>query len=79
MIGYFVSAMVAGLFTGVLAAEWEHEGMAEPRKWTAGFRVGPFSRQKSRTGTLRQYAGSPRLGLLPGAILIAVNGPQVCA
>ena len=23
------------------AAEWVHEGMAEPGKWTAGFRVGP--------------------------------------
>jgi len=34
-------ALVTILCTGALAAEWEHEGMAEPGKWTAGLRVGP--------------------------------------
>lgn len=33
--------LVAGQFTGALAAEWEHAGMAEPGRWTSGFRVGP--------------------------------------
>jgi outer membrane protein len=34
------------------AAEWVHEGMAEPGKWTAGFRVGPsFITQPSTLNT----------------------------
>ena len=34
------------------AAEWVHEGMAEPGKWTAGFRVGPsFITQPSNLNT----------------------------
>ena len=45
-------ALTALLCTGALAAEWEHEGMAEPGKWTAGFRVGPsFITQDSLLNT----------------------------
>jgi outer membrane protein len=36
------------LSTGVWAAEWANEGMADPGRWTAGFRLGPsFITQRS--------------------------------
>ena len=48
----WLRADTALLCTGALAAEWEHEGMAEPGKWTAGFRVGPsFITQDSLLNT----------------------------
>lgn len=35
-----------------MAAEWENDGMAEPRKWTTAFRVGPsFITQRSALDT----------------------------
>ena len=37
---------------GTSAAEWENDGMAEPGKWTTGFRVGPsFMTQRSALDT----------------------------
>ncbi len=36
-----VCALAVLVSPSAVAAEWEHEGMAEPGKWTAGFRVGP--------------------------------------
>ena len=38
------SVFVCSLWIGtgtVLADDWIHEGMAEPGKWTTGFRLGP--------------------------------------
>jgi hypothetical protein len=46
------AAMLTGSFISVNAAEWVHEGMAEPGKWTTGFRVGPsFITQSSALNT----------------------------
>lgn len=39
--GCLVCALTVLVSPYAVAAEWEHEGMAEPGKWTAGFRVGP--------------------------------------
>ena len=45
-------AMLACSSISGYAAEWVHEGMAEPGKWTAGFRVGPsFITQPSTLNT----------------------------
>jgi outer membrane protein len=50
--GVLVAVMLAGAPGRSGAAEWVHEGMAEPGKWTAGFRVGPsFITQPSSLNT----------------------------
>ena len=49
---FLASAVLACLPSGGNAAEWEHEGMADPGKWTAGLRVGPsFITQQSLLDT----------------------------
>ena len=48
----FAGAVLAWLPGSSNAAEWVHEGMAEPGKWTTGFRVGPsFITQPSLLNT----------------------------
>ena len=40
-IGLLMGVVLAYSSTEGGAAEWVHEGMADPVKWTSGFRVGP--------------------------------------
>lgn len=52
----FFSSMLTGLLLVMIgtavAADWVHEGMAEPGKWTTGFRLGPsFITQDSALNT----------------------------
>jgi len=45
-------SLLSGIFTPIHAAEWTHEGMAEPGQWTTGFRLGPsFITQDSALNT----------------------------
>ena len=45
-------ALLAAMAGVAAAAEWTHEGMAEPGKWTTGFRLGPsFITQDSALNT----------------------------
>ena len=52
---FFTSVLLCPLWIGtanVLADDWIHEGMAEPGKWTTGFRLGPsFITQDSALNT----------------------------
>ena len=51
-MGFLAGAMLAWLPSPGVAAEWVHEGMAEPGKWTTGIRVGPsFITQPSQLDT----------------------------